>query len=94
MIKYSGGCFCGEVEYSVNLDELPRVFNCHCIDCRKKTGGSFESMIPKDNKYRTMEEYYYAVDKLHFRPKGVNLYVGNKDNILSPRINIYPEFNL
>ena len=39
LIKYTGGCFCGEVEYSVNLDELPRVFNCHCIDCRKKIGG-------------------------------------------------------
>ena len=39
LIKYTGGCFCGEVEYSVNLDELPRVFNCHCIDCRKKMGG-------------------------------------------------------
>ncbi len=39
MIKYSGGCICGEVKYLVNLDELPRVFNCHCIDCRKKMGG-------------------------------------------------------
>ena len=39
MIKYTGGCFCGEVEYSVNLVELRRVFNCHCIDSRKKMGG-------------------------------------------------------
>ena len=21
------------------LDKIPRVFNCHCIDCRKKIGG-------------------------------------------------------
>ena len=26
----------GEIKFSVDLDEKPRVFNCHCIDCRKK----------------------------------------------------------
>ena len=60
----------------------------------KKTGGPFESMIPKGNKYRTMEEYYYKVNELYFQPKGVNLYVGNKDNMLCPRINLFPKFNL
>jgi len=39
MNKHKGGCICGEVEFIVNLDEKPRVFNCHCIDCRKKVGG-------------------------------------------------------
>tara|TARA_B100001142_G_C14213523_1_gene608622 strand:+ start:207 stop:614 length:408 start_codon:yes stop_codon:yes gene_type:complete len=39
MIKHTGGCICGEVKYVVNLDEIPRVYNCHCIDCRKKLGG-------------------------------------------------------
>ena len=39
MIKYSGGCICGEIKFIVNSDEKPRVFNCHCIDCRKKLGG-------------------------------------------------------
>ena len=39
MIKYTGGCICGSVKYSVKLDEIPRVWNCHCIDCRKKMGG-------------------------------------------------------
>ena len=39
MIKKTGGCFCGEIKFSVDLDEKPRVFNCHCIDCRKKLGG-------------------------------------------------------
>ena len=56
------------------------------------TGGPFESMIPKGNKYRTMEEYYYAVNELYFQPKGVNLYVGNRDNMLSPRIPYYLDF--
>jgi hypothetical protein len=39
MIKHKGGCICGDVKFTVNLDEKPRVFNCHCIDCRKKIGG-------------------------------------------------------
>ena len=39
MIKHKGGCFCGEIKFIVNLDEKPRVYNCHCIDCRKKIGG-------------------------------------------------------
>ena len=36
MNKHKGGCICGEVKFTVHLDEKPRVFNCHCIDCRKK----------------------------------------------------------
>ncbi len=35
----SGGCICGEIKFKVKLDEIPRVFNCHCVDCRKKIGG-------------------------------------------------------
>ena len=36
MINKTAGCFCGEHKFNVLLDEKPRVFNCHCIDCRKK----------------------------------------------------------
>jgi len=39
MTQHKGGCICGDVKFTVNLDEKPRVFNCHCIDCRKKVGG-------------------------------------------------------
>jgi len=39
MIEHSGGCICGEVKFTVKLDETPRVFNCHCVDCMKKIGG-------------------------------------------------------
>jgi hypothetical protein len=60
---------------------------------RDHSEGLFESMIPKGNQFRTMEEYYYAVNQLYFRPKGVNLYVGNASNTLCPAINEYPEFH-
>ncbi|MSR78074.1 MAG: hypothetical protein EXS63_07615 [Candidatus Omnitrophica bacterium] len=52
----------------------------------------FESMIPKTNKYRTMEEYYYALNELYFQPRRVQLYVGNQGNMLCPRIPFYGEF--
>jgi len=38
-VTKTGGCICAEVSFKVKLDEVPRVFNCHCIDCRKKIGG-------------------------------------------------------
>tara|TARA_B100000131_G_scaffold305351_1_gene331255 strand:+ start:3206 stop:3613 length:408 start_codon:yes stop_codon:yes gene_type:complete len=38
-VTKSGGCICGAVRFNVKLDEKPRVFNCHCKDCRKKIGG-------------------------------------------------------
>ena len=58
-----------------------------------KEGSSFEDLLPKKlAKKRTMEEYYYAVYELYFKPRGVNLYVGNKGNMLSPRIPLYPIF--
>jgi len=60
---------------------------------RDHSEGLFESMIPKGNQFRTMEEYYYAVNQLYFGPKGVNMYVGNADNTLYPAINEYPEFH-
>ena len=40
-----GSCLCGAVKYRVKLDKLPLVYNCHCIDCRKKTGGAFVTVI-------------------------------------------------
>ena len=39
MISHTGSCICGEIKFTVNLDEKPRIFSCHCIDCRKKIGG-------------------------------------------------------
>ena len=35
-INKTGGCICGDITFNVKLDEVPLVFNCHCIDCRKK----------------------------------------------------------
>ena len=49
MIKKTGGCFCAEIKFNVSLDKKPRVFNCHCIDCRKKIGGMITIIQLRDN---------------------------------------------
>mgnify|MGYP001383262390 FL=1 len=49
LIKYNGSCICGEVKFTVYLDEKPRVFNCHCIDCRKKIGGIISIIQLREN---------------------------------------------
>ena len=37
-VNKKGSCICGAINFTVKLDEIPRVFNCHCQDCRKKIG--------------------------------------------------------
>jgi|TARA_B110001452_G_scaffold248453_1_gene235241 hypothetical protein len=49
MINYTGSCICGEIKFTVDIDEKPRVFNCHCIDCRKKVGGIITIIQLRDN---------------------------------------------
>ena len=49
MINKTAGCFCGVNKFNVLLDEKPRVFNCHCIDCRKKIGGIISIIQLREN---------------------------------------------
>ncbi len=35
-----GGCFCGEVRYTLSEDPLT-LYACHCTDCQRQTGSSF-----------------------------------------------------
>jgi len=49
MIKHNGGCICGDIKFTVKLDEIPRVFNCHCIDCMKKMGGIITIIDLREN---------------------------------------------
>lgn len=49
MINYTGSCICGEIKFTVDIDEKPKVFNCHCIDCRKKVGGIITIIQLRDN---------------------------------------------
>ena len=48
-ITKTGGCICEEIRFEVKLDEFPRVFNCHCKDCRKKIGGIITIIQLREN---------------------------------------------
>ena len=48
-VNKKGSCICGAINFTVKLDEIPRVFNCHCQDCRKKIGGMISIIFtPRD----------------------------------------------
>ena len=53
-VNKKGGCICGAVKFNVTLDELPRVFSCHCIDCRKKIGGIMSIIEPVSYTHLTL----------------------------------------
>jgi hypothetical protein len=36
-----GGCRCGAVRYVLALDQLPRTYACHCLDCQTWSGSAF-----------------------------------------------------
>jgi hypothetical protein len=36
-----GGCRCGRIRYQVGLEQLPRVYACHCRDCQTWSGSAF-----------------------------------------------------
>jgi len=48
MAKIEGGCLCGDVRYSTDVDPLVTVI-CHCTHCQKQSGGacSLNIVLPK-----------------------------------------------
>ena len=48
-VNKKGSCICGAINFTVKLDEIPRVFNCHCQDCRKKIGGMISIIELREN---------------------------------------------
>jgi len=44
MAKIEGGCLCGEVRYSTDVDPLVTVI-CHCRNCQKQSGGAYSLNI-------------------------------------------------
>ena len=50
MPQIAGGCLCGKVRYSANVEPV-FVGVCHCRDCQKFTGSAFSTVIavPKDS---------------------------------------------
>ena len=41
---FSGGCACGAIRYECSADPIV-MFNCHCRDCQRATGGPFSAVV-------------------------------------------------
>jgi len=56
-MKFSGGCYCGEVRYEVEGDPIMKG-QCHCRECQYISGGSANVIIgmPSDGFHYTKGE--------------------------------------
>lgn len=44
MKPVQGGCLCGAVRFSIT-GKLPKLYQCHCSECRRATGSSHNSSL-------------------------------------------------
>ena len=44
MSNFTGGCVCGAIRYEVSARPI-MMFNCHCRDCQRTTGGAFTPVV-------------------------------------------------
>jgi len=49
----------------------------------------YENMVPKGNKFNTIDVYLYALKEYLSRKKNVNLFVGLKESMFYPEIPSY-----
>ena len=49
MSKHTGGCLCGAIRYSVDMD-ITELRHCHCRDCQKTSGahGAVVALVARD----------------------------------------------
>lgn len=52
---------------------------------------TYENMVPKNRKYRTIDEYLFALNKYLSNRREVRLYTGFSGTLLSPRLPAYFE---
>src|SRR5438045_8472530 len=41
---FTGGCACGAIRYEVTAKPIT-MFNCHCRDCQRASGGAFTPVV-------------------------------------------------
>ena len=42
--SFSGGCACGAIRYEVSGEPM-MMFNCHCRDCQRASGGPYSAVV-------------------------------------------------
>ena len=43
-LPFSGGCACGAIRYEVTAEPIV-MFNCHCRDCQRASGGPYGAVV-------------------------------------------------
>ena len=43
-LPFTGGCACGAIRYEINAEPIV-MFNCHCRDCQRVSGGGFAAAV-------------------------------------------------
>lgn len=88
--KWTGGCQCGDVRYSIARDSVKTLYCCHCSDCQKQSASAFGmSLITERQGFKLLQgalsvwETRTARDTLkrcHFCPRcGVRIWHDNGD---------------
>lgn len=54
-VRYEGGCACGLVRFTAELDEPVFVAHCHCKDCQKMTGAPMATVAGVPAEEFTLE---------------------------------------
>lgn len=64
IVPFQGGCACGQVRFEVGEAPLA-MFNCHCHDCQRASGGSFVTVAlvrePSLSFIRGQPKYHRSV---------------------------------
>jgi len=55
----TGGCACGAIRYEVAADPMV-MFNCHCRDCQKTTGGGYTPVFYAPANVFKITKYTYT----------------------------------
>ncbi len=42
--SFTGGCACGAIRYECNAEPIA-MFNCHCRDCQRLSGGPYTAVV-------------------------------------------------
>lgn len=48
-MSVAGGCRCGAVRYTLDVERLPSTYACHCHDCQTWSGSAFsqQAIVPE-----------------------------------------------
>ncbi len=81
-ITRRGGCNCGQVQLEIRGDPM-RVGLCHCVTCRKETGGPFMAFAVWDSSQVSVTgetgSWMAATDHRHFCPACGSTLFGTHD---------------